>query len=274
MPKHKLAHIINPVSVSPASDLHVAQPVTFASIHIAKNFSPSLYDLELFSAQYAEDRPIIPGHFVRTPDLEQSVLDHGTFSIPRRLPMIKDILDRLSAATDAEYLIYTNVDIALMPGFYAAVCKLIDQGLDAFVINRRTISKHYRSAAELPLMYAEIGTPHLGFDCFVFKHEHYGNFDLGKTCVGAGGIGMMLTANLICFSEHFMELGNSHLTFHIGNDENWRNSALSDYSNFNLQEVRGVFQRLAPRFNPSNLPEIGQPELNQYLRSVQQRLNQ
>jgi len=29
------------------------------------------------------------------------------------LPLLSDILDRLYAATDAEYLIYTGVDIAL-----------------------------------------------------------------------------------------------------------------------------------------------------------------
>lgn len=274
MSKRALAHIINPVAVGPESDLYIAQPVTFASMHIARNFSPSLYDLELFSAQYAEDRTMIPAHIRPTPDLDHSVLDHGTFSRPRKLPLIRDILDRLADATDAEYLVYTNVDIALMPNFYATVCKFIDQGLDAFVINRRTISKQYRSVSELPLMYAEIGTPHLGFDCFVFKRRHYGNYDLGKTCVGAGGIGMMLAANLICFSERFREFGNSHLTFHIGNDENWRDPALSDYSAFNLQQVRGVFQRLAPRFNTANLPVVGQPELNQYLVAVKNMQNQ
>ncbi len=271
MSRRRLAHIINPVAVGPKSDLHIAQPVTFASMHIAKHFSPAIYDLELFTAQYPEDHPVIPEFFTRTPDLQQSVLDFGSFEKPRKLPLVRDILDRLAAATDAEHLIYTNVDIALMPGFYAAVCKLLDQGLDAFVINRRTISKQYRSPAELPLMYAELGTPHLGFDCFVFRRDHYRNYDLGNTCIGAGGIGMMLAANLICFSEHFLELGNSHLTFHIGNDEGWRNGALSDYSDYNLREVLGVFQRLAPRFNPANLPQIGQPELNHYLRSLQQR---
>lgn len=274
MKKHRLAHVINPVAIGPGSDLHIAQPVTFASMHFARQFSPSLYDVQLLTAQYPEDHAVIPGFFTRTPDLTQSVLDYGSFSKPRKLPLIRDILDRLVEATDADHLIYTNVDIALMPGFYAAVCKLIEGGLDAFVINRRTISKQYTSPAELPLMYAEIGTPHLGFDCFVFRREHYARYDLGNTCIGAGGVGMMLTANLICFSERFMEFGNSHLTFHIGNDEGWRNRTLSDYSDYNLKEVMGVFRRLAPLFNPANLPRIGQPELNHYLRTVEQQLAQ
>jgi hypothetical protein len=273
MPRHRLAHIINPVAAGPGSDLYIAQPVTFASMHIASRFSPSLYEVQLLTAQYPEDHAIIPEFFTRTSDMTRSVLDYGTFSRPRKLPLIRDILDRLSTASDADYLIYTNVDIALMPGFYAAVCKLIESGLDAFVINRRTISKQYRSPAELPLMYAEIGASHLGFDCFVFKREQYAHYDLGNTCIGAGGIGMMLTANLICFSQRFLEVGNAHLTFHIGNDESWRNEALADYSDYNLREVRGVFQRLAPRFVPANLPEIGQPELKHYLQTVRQQLD-
>ena len=63
--------------------------------------------------------------------------------------------------TNAEYLVYTNVDIALMPYFYSSVCKLIEHGLDAFVIIRRTISKQYLSVLEPPDMYTEIGQQHL-----------------------------------------------------------------------------------------------------------------
>ena len=77
------------------------------------------------------------------------------------MPIAKHFSSSLYEETDAEYLIYTNVDIAQMPYFYSSVCKLIEHGLDAFVINHRTISKQYLSVPEPPVMYTEIGKQHL-----------------------------------------------------------------------------------------------------------------
>ncbi len=79
------------------------------------------------------------------------MLDCGRFAVPRKLPLIKDILGRLYDASDAEYFIYTNVNIGLMPNFYVAVNAIIESGYDAFVINRRTISLRCReSGIEVP----------------------------------------------------------------------------------------------------------------------------
>ena len=106
--------------------------------------------------------------------------------------MIRDILDRLYAASDADYFIYTNVDIALMPHFYTAVTQLIETGVDAMVINRRTIAKSPSDPAHLPLMWAQVGEKHPGYDCFVFRRDAYPNFDLGTACIGANWIGRVL----------------------------------------------------------------------------------
>ena len=45
------------------------------------------------------------------------MLDVVNFSIPRKLPLIKDIVDRATAATNADYVIYSNVDIGVVPHF-------------------------------------------------------------------------------------------------------------------------------------------------------------
>ena len=122
------AHIINPVSVPPGSDLFRAQPITFASMTIARDFARGQAEVTQFTAQYPEDRHMVPDGFVLTPDIEQSVLDVGTFQVPRKLPLLKDILDRLYQSSTAEILIYTNADIALLPHFYAAVNELWQEG--------------------------------------------------------------------------------------------------------------------------------------------------
>jgi len=240
------AHIINPVKVERSSDLYIAQPITFETMRIARVFCRQEIDVTQMTTQYPEDRDMIPGHFEITPDLDRSILEIKKFKIPRKLPLIKDILDRLySQATDEHrYLIYTNPDIALMPYFYQAVSKFIQQDHDAFVIDRRTISDRYSAVDEIPLMYAEIGDSHRGYDCFVFKREVYPRFKLGNICIGTAWVGRALLANMVTYSSHFKEFRNIHLTFHIGDSQTWRNEDYADYSRENRHEYLKIFQQL------------------------------
>lgn len=241
----KIAHIINPVKVAEMSDLFIAQPVTFTTMATARDFAHDKVNVALYTAQYPEDRTIIPPEFQMTPDLERSILDLGFFQKKRKLPLIKDILDRLyNAATDADYLIYTNVDIALQPHFYVAVNTLIEQDCDAFVINRRTISKKYTRVEDIPLMCSEIGEGHWGWDCFIFKRSAYSRFILGEICIGANFIGAILLFNLLCYSNKFKEFKDKHLTFHLGDDMTWKSSDYSDYSAHNTREAARIYEAL------------------------------
>jgi hypothetical protein len=212
------AHIINPVIVQPTSDLYMAQPVTFETMRIARDFASGQVAVRLLTTQYVEDRALVPDYFTATPDLERSVLDIAPFAIKRKLPLIRDIMDRLyEAAPEADYLIFTNNDIGLMPYFYVAVNALIDAGYDALVINRRIVLSNYRSLAEIPLMYAEADQKHEGHDCFVFRRETFPQFKLGDICVGMPYIGRVMLWNLFCFGTAFKEFKDMHLTFHLGN---------------------------------------------------------
>jgi hypothetical protein len=176
-----------------------------------------------------------------TPDLDRSVLEAGSFRRARKLPFIGDILDRLYNATDADYLIYTNVDIALMPHFYLAVDRLIDCGYDAFTITRRTIPSTHRTEEQIPLMYAQVGEPHPGHDCFVFRRDVYPDYYLGEACIGASEVGKLLNLNLICHATKFGEFKDLHLTFHLGDDRIWQSPDLCDYSEHNRKVlVRGL----------------------------------
>lgn len=244
----KIAHIINPVKAAKTSDLFVAQPVTFETMRAAREFARGKVAVELYTAQYPEDRPFVPEGFTPTRDLDRSVMDLGSFREKRKLPLIKDILDRLYEAVDAEYMIYTNVDIALMPHFYLAVDKFIDEGHDAFVINRRTISGRRKLVKDIPLMYAELGKPHPGHDCFVFRRDAYGKFKLGLPCVGVSLVGRVLIMNLFCHSKRFREFSGEHLTFHIGDDRSWMSARLSDYAEHNRKEALAVLAELEKEF--------------------------
>jgi len=246
----RLAHIVNPVVVDESSDLYVAQPVTFETMRVARKFARGQVDVTLFSAQYPEDRSLVPDDFVQTPDLERSILDFGRFERRRKLPLLRDVLDRLYDASDADYLIYTNVDIALQPHFYLAVSQFIEQGYDALVINRRTITDSYQSVEEIPLMYAEAGEAHPGHDCFVFRRKQYQDYTLANVCVGAPWVGRVLLWNLACRSASFQEFNDKHLTFHLGNDKAWKAGHYADYAAYNEREARQVYGELAREHGP------------------------
>ena len=215
----KFAHIINPVKVSVASELGIAQPITFESIRMAKDFAHSKVDVELYTICYEEDREIIPTGFIQLPNLTRSVLDLKTFSKQKKYPVLTDVLTALYNASNADYLIFTNMDISLMPQFYSAIAAIIEnEKCDALLVNRRGISTKYKSVDELPLMYADYGKPHPGFDCFIFKRELFSKLILENICVGVSFSEVALTHNLIAFAEKLKLVDDLHLTFHLGSE--------------------------------------------------------
>lgn len=211
----RIAHIVNPVKTPDGSELAVVQPITFESMRRARAFATDR-QIELFSTSYAEDHAIIPDFFKTTADLDRSIQGIPSFAAKKKLPFISDILYRLHASTDAEWLIYTNADIALMPHFYDAVAEYIAAGHDAIVINRRRISRRYHAISELPQMYAEIGGSHPGYDCFVFHRDLLPRFILGDICIGVPFIEVSLLHNIITHAARLKHVDDMHLTFHIG----------------------------------------------------------
>lgn len=245
----KVAHIINPVKVGSSSDLHISQPITFESLRIAKDFSKREVDVDLITAQFPEDHEIIPDYFHKTEDLYRSILDVSDFEVQRKLPLIVDIINCAYRMTDVnDYIIYSNVDIAVQPHFYSFVKKQIELGHDALVINRRTISGKYSTVDEMPLMYAEIGDTHPGYDCFVFKGDIISKMVLENICVGAAYIGLAMYLNLRLLSSNFKEFGNEHITFHIGNEKRWKKKENDQYKIHNKKEFQKVKDKLSFKF--------------------------
>lgn len=247
----RIAHLVHPVAAGPGSDLVVAQPVTFASMRTAREFARGQADVDLFAIQYHdEERLPLPDAFQRTPDLRRSVTDVAAFQQKRKLALMRDLLDALYACSQAEYFLYTNVDIALQPHFYLTAAALIARGHDALIINRRTISGRFRRLDEMPLMYAEIGAAHRGWDCFLFARRLYPRFQLGDACVGSDWIGRMMIANMAPLARSFAVFKDLHATFHIGNDKAWSAGAFRDYAEHNKEQCRRTLVAFDKKYGP------------------------
>ena len=146
-----IGHIVNTVFAEPASELGRAQSVTLETMRIASAFAGPDPAVTLYAVQSGDESPAeLPDCFTRLLELQRSILDVQPFRVQRRLPLISDILNALYANSSADYLIYTNVDIALMPYFYRTVACLMQKGYDAIAINRRTIAC---ITEQLPLMF-------------------------------------------------------------------------------------------------------------------------
>lgn len=265
----KIAHIVNPVAVGKDSDLYLAQPVTFETMRMARDFATGIAKVELLATMYPEDHAIEPEQFNITRDLQKEVYNSGSFNEYRKLPLISEIIDNLSD-TEADYYIYTNVDIALKPYFYHTVSRYIESGLKAFVINRRTISGNYNSASELPLMLAEVGENHPGYDCFVFHKSLIGNFNFGTACIGANWIGRVIITNLLAQTEDFKVFETPDLTFHIGDDRSWKTVRFEDYDKHNESELLKIIDHFKSMESCQNLNWINSFE-SYHIKNIRSR---
>jgi hypothetical protein len=247
-----LAHLINPVARPAADELRYAQPITFESIRLARENAVGKTRLELLTAQFPEDHPIIPDYFKPTQDLNRSVLDQRPFTHPKKFPLLADLLDRLYHGSEAEYLIYTNVDIALKPDFYIEVCRKIEAGYDAFMINRRRIPAIFQKPEQLPEMFALKGAAHPGFDCFVFHRSLYPKFQLAKVCIGIPYMEITFSQNLFCYAARCGLFDKEHLTFHLGMEIFKRRDP--QYLRYNRNEFRKALKKMWPEMDNRKFP--------------------
>lgn len=221
----KVSHIINPINDTENPELQYIQAVTFESLRNALKFNtPSTpqVSFNICSTQYPEDHVSIPTFIQKLSDLDQSVLDINQKLNGKKLPLIKDILNIGVQETEADYLIYTNIDIALQPHFYDFVAHKIINGHDAIVINRRRIPFKAKPAEEasqhLINYYGTIGRSHPGFDCFIIKKSVLEQFILNNICIGISFLETTLIHNIAAFSKNPLYVLDQHLTFHLGTE--------------------------------------------------------
>lgn len=249
-----IAHIINLFQAPTSSDLRLAQEVTIQSMINAKEQTSSKTKVVLLSAQTKEDLHIVPKSFKATRCLDRDIRDLTNLQQPRALPILKDILDRLYEESTAEYLIYTNVDIGIQPQFYDFVQETIDQGLDAFIINRRRIPARFTSVVELDSMLKEKGFKHPGFDCFIFHRNLYPKFSLAEICIGVPFIGIGLAQNIFCFAQRPVVFPDEYLTFHIGTELLLGGRAPREYFKYNQRQFWTAMKKIWPSLNTRKWP--------------------
>ncbi|MES0489111.1 MAG: sulfotransferase [Leptospirales bacterium] len=243
----KIGHIINPVIVNTDSDLYDAQPVTFESLHRAKLFCEVIQipvHITLIAATYQEDASIVPDYFDKKLILEKSVLDINQFHVPRKLPLISELINKANETGEYDYLIYTHVDISVQPYYYEYIYNKIESGNDGLVINRRTISKLKDNNGLLTNMYSEIGEKHPGYDCFVMNCKNIPFMEWENVCIGANWVGRILLANTTGFSKKHEITTEAHVTFHLGDDRAWKNNKFKDYDTHNAKEVIQAIDKL------------------------------
>jgi len=250
----RFAHIVNPVAVPATHELFRAQPITFESMRQAKLFAESKVDVALLSVQYEEDKKSVPDYFKILPDLNQSIREVANLPNAKKFPLIADILKLLYEHSDAEYLIYTNIDIILVPQFYVAIAALIqEEGYDAISVNRRRIPFAWNTNDKLSLIQSQMGKPHPGYDCFVFHRSLFLKFIFSNVCIGTGYTSVAFIHNLIAFSTKPLITDKLHLTLHLGLevmpplDQSIYRFTRNDYE-------QNIYPKLKPYFQLNKFP--------------------
>jgi len=248
----KIAHIINPVKVDNgnSSYLDIAQPITFRSMLRAKKYAKKKgIEVELFTVQFSNtDSSIVPRGFSILPNLDKSIKDYHKFENKiKTLPRIRDIIDALYENSEAEYFIYTNVDIGLQENFYVKVRNLIEKGHDALCINRRDIPKRLNNkvlrAKDLDIIYNLKGEKHPGRDTFIFKRSIVPNLKLKNVFIGLPPVGLVLFTQIKRNSNNMLYIRDGcrkKFTFHMGSDRSWKNSKNSEAHRYNKEQARDL----------------------------------
>ena len=242
----RIVHCLNPFRAKPGSEHDKAQRVTFASMTHARSVARQLRpELEIRFVKVT-DAHEISSALIAFDDhrrLERTIMDLANFNIPRPLPIMMDILTATPIQPD-DIFVFTNVDIAVVPGFYGFLEEIFARGADCAIINRRTISGIYKDERDLPLMACETGSAHPGFDCFAFRGRLREALLPFNSCIGIGGVMLPLVHQLLARAERPVVLLDAHATYHLGDDRQWLSEAFADYAVHNWREVDRIFRAL------------------------------
>jgi hypothetical protein len=231
-------------------------PISFNTLAQAGSYAAPDYPVSVVIVTHREDAHLIPERFVAAPTLGRFVTDVARFAHPRPLPLLFDIL-RAGASVPTssepdpresgciEFIVMTNSDIHVQPTFYRVLAALIQQGYDVITVNRRTIDADSADRTYSPILMAERGKDHKGFDCFVFPSRMLEDFVKNESCCGTGGVARSLLFNLVAHARRFLMLTQAQMTFHLGDDRYWSDAKFRDYIEFNLAQAQSVISALA-----------------------------
>jgi len=236
--RYDIRHIVNPYEAAPRSEEARIQKLTLHTMSIAR--ATASLPVTVSAVTFADETVDVPQGFALTRSLKRSSQDLASFARPRRLPLLFDVLEEGARGASADFIVFTNMDIALLPHFYPAIQRLLEAGFDGLLVNRRTIYKYGLDPGLLPLMYADMGEPHDGFDCFVFPARLLAQFEKTPVFIGIPEVARALLFNMVALCDRILILRDAHLTFHLGDDKAWAAPDLADYHRHNLQAAQQV----------------------------------
>lgn len=218
----RLRHVVPLVGASARTALRSDQLATLDSIGSARDFSAASVEVEVVGAHFPDEEP--PHGFdwlVPVPALRRASTDYGEITVPRRLPLMADVLSALAHGEGVDAVICSNIDIGLRPDFYAAVAGLLTDGWDAFTVNRRSVSSP--PGAPVPAhVRTGVGRRHPGSDCFVMTPRILRSVDVGDALLGTPFVGMILLEEMHAHARRFRRFSDLAITWHRGADGPWR----------------------------------------------------
>jgi len=253
----RFVHLVNPFRSPDGPSNDRVQAVSYESIRRAQAFLPEI-QVAPAAVVAARDRDCVPEGFELAGVLDRDVRDVASFAHPVPLPLVCDVLElgyaharalaeRHGENPETTYLVFTNVDIGLMPYFYSVVADLVSRGYETLTIFRRTIPPIDPDPKRLACIYSEYGTTHDGFDCFVFPLSQFERHVRSDACIGRGFVMRGLLYNLVANAANMAIVRLAHLTFHLGDDKEWKDPRFEDSIRFNIEQAKEVLIRLMKR---------------------------
>lgn len=242
-PTGRIVHCVNPFPAAPGTEHDRAQKTTFASMERARKFANAEYpnlQIDLAKVTLAHEDVTTSIDFDRCAEIPRTVQDLKDFKVSRPFPLVMDVLQAIDIAPN-DIFIFTNVDIAVTAEFYGFIAALFNRGADCAIVNRRTISDAYKDEHDVAIMSAQVGEPHPGYDCFAFRGHLRDSLPSHDSCVGIAGVMLPLVHHLIATAQQPVVLLDAHATYHLGNDQQWKNSDFEDYAEHNRAEFKKAF---------------------------------
>lgn len=213
----RIAHFINPVKVKEDSDFYKIQQKTFESLQIAQSYPSLDIEIDLFHVNFEEDDYIVPSGFIKLGQLQRSIGEVNPKLATRKLPIFQDILKEVKViASQYDLLIYTNMDIVVLPFFYEVIQQYYLKGHDAICVNRRRVTFSLLEDKSLSNAFAQLGRSHPGFDCFAFTPELLLKFDFKEICLGISFFEVAFIHQIAAYAKKPTWVLDKHLTIHFG----------------------------------------------------------
>lgn len=245
-------HLINPYQVNEDSEDFLVQNRTIESLMKAIEMTKDLLDIKIIfkvdsnEVAYFKNKYNFEYIYVSELKTDSSLLEKE-FNVKRNLPLLNDLvnldvpdLSELNMEDD-DLVVFTNMDICVQPFFYSEISKIYNAGCDVFVINRRTIDKELLEK-ELSHSYFATGDKHIGHDCFVLPIRKLKKFNIKEHILGIGFVFRPFLFNCILHANNFHEFDDAYLTFHYGDDMDWKNEKYSDYIDHNRDLLIDVYR--------------------------------